>query len=183
MRSLSLTLVLIAASVAVACGSPTPAAVGTVAPDFTLSAENGQPVSLKDYRGKWVVLFFYPAENRGVLVARNFQRDVAQYRSLNAVILGVSAQSPETHRQFVEQEGLRYALLTDTGARAATHYGSTLGLFARIHETMSVSSAPDRNTFLIDSEGKIARVFGHFDARYHSAEVLSALKALQSQAH
>ena len=82
-------------------------ASGSVAPEFSLSAEDGSQVSLKDFRGKWVVLYFYPKDfTTGCTIeAHNFQRDQAEYARRNAVILGVSVDSAESHKNFCAKEG------------------------------------------------------------------------------
>src|SRR6516225_11638925 len=81
--------------------------VGSAAPDFTLNSQEGKPVSLHDFKGKWVVLYFYPKDFTSgcTLEAHNFQRDLAQYEKKNTVILGVSVQSSESHKQFCSKEG------------------------------------------------------------------------------
>src|SRR6201995_4643936 len=83
-------------------------AVGTQAPDFTLNSQEGKPVSLHDFKGKWVVLYFYPKDftNGCTVEAHNFQRDLAEYEKLNAVIVGVSAQDADSHQKFCTKEGL-----------------------------------------------------------------------------
>src|SRR5271165_7348454 len=89
-------------------------AVGTVAPDFTLNSQDGKPVSLHDFRGKWVVLYFYPKDmTTGCTIeAHNFQRDMAKYDAKNAVILGVSVQDEKSHQEFCAKEGLNFKLLS-----------------------------------------------------------------------
>src|SRR5579862_2513158 len=91
-------------------------AVGTQAPDFTLNSQEGKPVSLRDFKGQWVVLYFYPKDfTSGCTVeAHNFQRDLAEYQKRNAVILGVSVQDEASHKQFCAKEGLNFRLLADT---------------------------------------------------------------------
>src|SRR5580698_4463311 len=91
-------------------------AVGTQAPDFTLNSQEGKPVSLHDFKGKWVVLYFYPKDfTSGCTVeAHNFQRDLAQYEAKNAVIVGVSMQDENSHQQFARRKGLSFKLLADT---------------------------------------------------------------------
>src|SRR5689334_22992933 len=76
--------------------------VGQIAPDFTLPSQDSTPVSLKDFRGHWVVLYFYPKDNTHgcTIEAHNFQRDIAQYQAANAVVLGVSVDSTGSHQDF-----------------------------------------------------------------------------------
>ena len=98
---------------------------GSPAPRFTLKSQDGTPVSLQDYLGQWVVLYFYPKDfsSGSTLEARNFQRDLAQYKKLNAVILGVSVDSPDSHHRFGAKEGLRFKLLADTEHSVSEEYG------------------------------------------------------------
>src|SRR5258708_31674854 len=109
-------VVVIAAVVAVNFAAPAPPVVGSVAPEFTLQSQEDAPVSLKSYRGQWVVLYFYPRDfTSGCTVeAHNFQRDQAQYQQKDVVVLGVSVDSADSHKQFCTKEGLNFKLLADT---------------------------------------------------------------------
>ena len=106
-------------------GKKAPAA-GAPAPDFTVNSQEGKPVSLHDFRGKWVVLYFYPKDFTSGCTkeAHNFQRDIAQFEQKNAVILGVSVQDERTHQKFCEKEGLSFRLLADTKYAVSTAYDS-----------------------------------------------------------
>src|SRR6201988_49715 len=108
-------------------GEKAPAS-GTPAPDFPLNAQDGKPASLHDFRGKWVVLYFYPKDfTTGCTIeAHNFQRDAAEYERRNAVILGVSVDSEESHRSFCATEGLNFKLLADTQRQVSKQYGSLM---------------------------------------------------------
>src|SRR6185295_13565400 len=103
-------------------------AVGATAPTFNLTTNEGKQVSLKDFRGKWVVLYFYPKDFTSgcTLEARNFQRDLAKYEAANAVILGVSVDTAESHKEFCTKEGLNFKLLSDAGGKVSQQYGSTM---------------------------------------------------------
>src|SRR5579864_3876811 len=105
-------------------------AVGTPAPDFTLNSQEGKPVSLHEFKGKWVVLYFYPKDFTSgcTIEAHNFQRDLPQYERQNTVILGVSMQSPESHKEFCTKEGLSFKLLADTHHEVSSTYGSAMNL-------------------------------------------------------
>ncbi len=151
-------------------------ASGSVAPDFSLASEDGNQVSLKDYRGKWVVLYFYPKDfTTGCTIeAHNFQRDQAEYARRNAVILGVSLDSAESHKNFCTKEGLNFKLLADTQHQVSKEYGSLMNF--------GVAQISARNTFLIDPQGKIARAFSSVNPSRHSAEMLSAIDELEKQA-
>jgi peroxiredoxin Q/BCP len=148
--------------------------VGTPAPDFTLDSQEGAPVSLRDFRGKWVVLYFYPKDFTSgcTLEAHNFQRDLAQYEKKNAVILGVSVQSADSHKQFCAKEGLNFKLLADTNHEVSSAYGSVINL--------AVTKFSARHTFLINPEGVIVKVFPDVKPASHSEEVLAELARLQS---
>lgn len=148
-------------------------AVGTAAPSFNLTSNEGKQVSLNDFKGKWVVLYFYPKDFTSgcTLQARNFQRDLAKYEAANAVILGVSVDTAESHKDFCAKEGLAFKLLSDTDAKVSGQYGSIME-----YQGTKLSA---RNTFLIDPQGKIARVYEKVKVGGHSDEVLTALAELQ----
>lgn len=156
-----------------ASAAPAPAkdsvAVGMPAPDFTLPNQDGKPVSPKDFSGKWVVLYFYPKDFTGgcTLEAHNFQKDSAAYAKANAVILGVSLDTPNSHKEFCAKEGLGFKLLADSAGLVSARYGS---LNSYLGKKLSA-----RHTFLIDPQGKIARIFPDVKPATHSAEVLAAL--------
>jgi thioredoxin-dependent peroxiredoxin len=147
--------------------------VGTSAPDFTLNSQENKPVSLHDFKGKWVVLYFYPKDfTSGCTVeAHNFQRDLAQYEQKNAVIVGVSVQDEDSHQKFCTKEGLSFKLLADTKQEVSTQYDSVMNL--------GVAKLSSRHTFLIDPQGKVERVWLDVKPDKHSEEVLAALTELQ----
>src|SRR5437667_10921498 len=103
-------------------------AAGTAAPDFSLTTGDGSQVSLKQYRGKWVVLYFYPKDFTSgcTLEAKNFQRDLAKYEQAGAIVLGVSVDSAQSHKDFCAKEGLNFKLLADPNAKVSTDYGSVM---------------------------------------------------------
>lgn len=146
---------------------------GETAPEFSLRSQEGAIVSLKDYRGHWVVLYFYPKDFTSgcTLQGRNFQRDSAAYAARDAVILGVSTDDAKSHAEFCAQEGLSFKLLADTAGEVSATYGSVMSLGGK--------KLSARNTFLVDPSGKIAKVWKKVDVAGHSAEVLKALDALQ----
>jgi peroxiredoxin Q/BCP len=171
---------LLALSVIVICTSAilafTPAeapAVGSAAPEFTLTTNEGNQASLKDFRGKWVVLYFYPKDFTSgcTLEAHNFQADLEKYKAANAVILGVSVDTADSQKSFCAKEGLAFKLLSDTDTKVSETYGSLME-----YNGMKLSA---RNTFIIDPHGKIAKVFMKVSPGGHSAEVLTALASLQ----
>jgi thioredoxin-dependent peroxiredoxin len=147
--------------------------VNSEAPDFTLPSQEGTPVSLKNYRGKWVVLYFYPKDFTSgcTMEAHNFQRDLAQYDKKNAVVLGVSVDSADSHKQFCTKEGLNFKLLADTDYKVSTAYGSLTNLL--------VVKFASRHTFIINPDGKIVKTYEDVNPSKHSEEVLAALAELQ----
>ena len=168
---LSIVVILITATLALAVAEPP--AIGSTAPEFALTTNEGNQAALKDFRGKWVVLYFYPKDFTGgcTLEAHNFQTDLAKYQALNAVILGVSVDTAESHKSFCAKEGLAFKLLSDTETKVSEAYGSLMD-----YNGTRLSA---RNTFIIDPQGKIAKVFLKVSPGGHSAEVLDALASLQ----
>ena len=150
-------------------------AVGAAAPAFNLTTNEGKQVSLNDFKGKWVVLYFYPKDfTQGcTMEARNFQRDIAKYEAVNAVILGVSVDNEQSHKDFCAKEGLNFKLLADTEAKVSEQYGSVT--------EYNGAKLSARNTFIIDPQGKIVKVFEKVKVAPHSEEVLAALASLQKQ--
>jgi thioredoxin-dependent peroxiredoxin len=166
---------LLAAGSYFALAASTPA-VGTIAPNFTLPSEDGSPVSLDQFRGKWVVLYFYPKDFTSgcTIEAHNFQRDQPQYAKRGAVVIGVSVDSVGSHKEFCAKEGLSFKLLSDTEHKVVKEYGSTM--------TFGANEIAARNTFIIDPQGKIVDVYTSVNPNQHSEEVLAALDGLQKSA-
>ncbi len=165
-------LVAILAVRAMRTGEKAPSS-GTSAPDFTLNSQDGKPLSLRDLRGKWVVLYFYPKDFTSGCTkeAHNFQRDLRQYEQKNAIILGVSVQDEGTHQKFCTKEGLSFKLLADTNYQVSSAYGSLVNL--------GVAKLSARHTFLIDPNGIVRKTYLNVNAEKHSAEVLADLSQLQ----
>jgi peroxiredoxin Q/BCP len=148
-------------------------AAGTPAPDFSLTTSDGSQVGLKDYRGKWVVLYFYPKDFTSgcTMEARNFQRDLAKYDEAGAVVLGVSVDTAQSHKDFCAKEGLNFKLLADPDATVSTEYGSVMDYKG--------SKLAARNTFIINPKGEIAKVYTGVKPADHSEEVLKDLADLK----
>ena len=147
--------------------------VGKPAPDFSLTTGDGSQVNLKDYRGKWVVLYFYPKDFTSgcTLEARNFQRDNAMYGHAGAVILGVSVDTAQSHKDFCAKEGLNFKLLADPDAKVSTEYGSVMD-----YKGQKLAA---RNTFIINPDGEIIKVYTGVKPAEHSEEVLKDLAELK----
>ena len=147
---------------------------GKPAPAFTLPGQDGKDVSLSDYRGKWVVLYFYPKDfTTGCsLEAHNFQADIEKYRAKNAVIIGVSVDSVDSHKSFCAKQGLDFKLLADEKHAVSELYGSTMD-----HDGQTLAA---RNTFLVAPDGVIRKVYAKVVPARHSEEVLADLTQLQA---
>ena len=144
-------------------------AVGQSAPTFTLPSQTGEAISLDSYRGKWVVLYFYPKDmTTGCTIeAHKFQDALPQFDAKNAVILGVSVDTVDSHKQFCTKDSLTFHLLADPDHKVVSAYGS-LGGFAGI-------TIANRNTFLIDPHGKIAQEWVKVNPNPAASDVLAAL--------
>jgi peroxiredoxin Q/BCP len=141
------------------------------APGFTLPTNTGDgKVSLSDYRGKWVVLYFYPKDFTSgcTLEARRFQQDLPKYLNKNAQIIGVSADSVDSHAKFCDSEGLKFPLLADTDGKVSKAYGSWIGFVSM------------RHTFIVDPEGVLRERYLGVNPAIHSTEVLARLNELQA---
>lgn len=146
--------------------------VGSAAPNFTLSSQENKPVSLSDYRGRWVVLYFYPKNQTAgrTLEAHNFQRDLSKYEVLNAVVLGVSLDTVESHKSFCTKDSLTFKLLADPNHLAIDAYGVPVRSFGTMHYA-------ERATFLISPAGKVVKEWIVKDIQSHSAEVLATIQS------
>jgi thioredoxin-dependent peroxiredoxin len=150
-------------------------AVGTAAPDFTLNSQEGKPISLAQYRGKWVVLYFYPKDMTSgcTIEAHNFQRDQAKFDAANAVVLGVSVQDVKSHQEFCTKDGLTFKLLADPDHKVTEAYGSL--------KNYGIAKLAARHTFLIDPQGKIVKEWMDVDPNNHSEEVLAELATVEKK--
>jgi peroxiredoxin Q/BCP len=167
---LALAALLALAGIALTAEAP---AVGSNAPDFTLKSQEGKTVSLHDFKGKWVVLYFYPKDMTPgcTIEAHNFQRDQAQYDKINAAVVGVSVDPVDSHVEFCTKENLTFKLLSDTEHKVVSMYGST--------QKMGENEVAARNTFIVDPKGVVRKVFIKVMPNPHSQEVLSSLAELQ----
>lgn len=144
---------------------------GDTAPDFEGSVSDGTRVRLKDYLGKKnVVLYFYPKDDtKGCTVeACSFRDKLQSIRALWTEVLGVSVDTVESHKKFAEKNGLTFPLVSDHDKRISKTYGVL----------SEDGSSAERMTFIIDKEGKIARIFTNVDVTKHTHEVVDALKQL-----
>lgn len=146
--------------------------VGTVAPEFELADQTGQLHSLEDYRGQWVVLYFYPKdETPGCTTeACEFRDNIFAFRELNAQILGVSLDDVDSHREFAENHSLPFPLLADVDGRAADAYG--------VKTRMLGMTVAKRQTFIVDPDGNVAKHYETVKPGEHSAAIIGDLKLL-----
>jgi thioredoxin-dependent peroxiredoxin len=149
------------------------------APDFTLPDQDGNEVSLKDFQGKNVVLFFFPkADTPGwTIEARGFRDSYRKLQNTGAIILGVSADKPATQKKFKDKYDLPYTLLADTEKEVCEAYGvlKEKNMYGR--KVMGIA----RTTFVIGPDGKIAHVFEKVTPDGHAEEVLVVLKELSKK--
>jgi len=149
------------------------APIGSRAPNFTLPSQEDKQVSLADYKGKWVVLYFYPKDQTSgcTLEAHNFQRDLPKFDALNAVVLGVSFDTIESHKTFCTKDSLTFKLLADPEHKVIDAYGVPVHSFGTMHYA-------ERTTFLISPHGDIVKEWDVKDIQSHSAEILAAIQSL-----
>ena len=173
MRNSLLTAALLGAlsltpAAALAADAPS---VGSTAPNFTLPSQLDKPVSLSDFKGKFVVLYFYPKDQtQGCTIeAHNFQRDEAKYTALNAAVVGVSLDTVDSHKQFCTKETLTFKLLADPNHKVVDEYGVPI-------KGMGSVKFASRQTFLISPDGKVVKFWPDVNVNNHSEEVLAAIK-------
>ena len=147
--------------------------IGTVAPDFSLPDQNGTTHSLSDYRGKKVILYFYPKDNTAGCTkqACNFKELMPQFREKGAVILGVSKDSVASHKRFEEKFGLPFTLLSDEEKTVLQAYD----VWKEKKNYGKVSMGVVRTTYLIDENGVIARAFDKVKAADNPMQMLGEL--------
>ena len=148
--------------------------VGTKAPDFTLPDQDGKTVSLKDFKGQKVVLYFYPKDNTPGCTkqACNFGELLPQFREKDAVVIGVSKDSVASHKKFQGKFGLPFTLLSDTELQVIQAYGVWQEKNMYGKKTMGVV----RTTYLIDEKGVIVKAFGKVKATENPQQMLDELK-------
>jgi len=154
-----------------------PPAVGAAAPSFKLQDQTGKWHALSDYKGKWVVLYFYPKDNTPgcTTQACEFRDNIFAYRELGAVILGVSVDDVASHKAFSEEHSLPFPILADSEKKTAVAYGTLM-------KYLGVTELARRDTFIIDPQGRIAKHYLKVDPKGHSQIVLVDLKQLAAKA-
>jgi len=152
--------------------------IGERAPDFCLPDKNETNICLKDFAGRWVVLYFYPKDNtKGcTLEAMNFSKTLMDFQKMNAVVLGVSPDSPKSHTKFADRHGLEVTLLSDPNHAILEKYGvwQLKKMYGKEYHGVV------RSTFLIDPEGYIAYSWRKVRVSNHVNTVRETLKELQT---
>ena len=174
MIHLSLAAALLVPNAVFAAAAGDALSIGTTAPGFTLPSQDNSPISLADYKGKWVVLYFYPKDMTSgcTIEAHGFQRDLDKYKAANAVVIGVSLDTAGSHKSFCEKESLTFKLLADPEHKVVNAYGVPV----KSYGSMNFAS---RQTYLINPDGKIVKFWPKVDddLRNHSTNVLAAIAA------
>lgn len=149
--------------------------VGDPAPSFKLSDQSGKTHSLDDFRGKWLVLYFYPKDDTPgcTTEACEFRDNIFAFRKLNSEIVGISLDDESSHQEFAEKYSLPFPLLADVEGEAATAYG--------VLRNMVAFKVAKRETFLIDPAGNIAKHYEDVNPEAHSKEVLADIEQLAAQ--
>lgn len=149
--------------------------VGKKAPDFSLQNQDGKKFSLKDFKGKKVVLYFYPKDNTSGCTkeACSFRDEIKVIEKQNAVVLGVSGDSVSSHKKFADKFELPFNLLSDESKKMLEDYGVWKGKSMYGKKYMGI----ERTTFIIDENGKIKKIFNKVKVDGHIKEVLEALKS------
>lgn len=147
---------------------------GKPAPAFSLQAHDGSVVTLDSFKGKWLVLYFYPKDGTPgcSLEAKQFQADLDKYKALNTEVVGISMDDTASHVKFRAAQGLTFTLLSDTDGAVSRLYGSA--------SDSGFLSLSGRNTFIIDPKGVLRMTYTNVEPGTHSSTLLEELPALQS---
>jgi len=148
--------------------------IGQTAPDFTLIDQHNTPQTLSKYRGKWVVLYFYPKDNTPgcTTEACSFRDHINQLINKKAVIFGISVDNSKSHLKFAEENNLPFSLLSDTNKRVTQKYGALLNLF--------VIKVAKRQSFIINPNGEIVKIYRKVNPKQHVQQILDDLATLQA---
>jgi len=153
----------------------TPLKIGDDAPNFALNDVHGKTHYLSDYLGRYLIIYFYPKDNTPGCTkeACNFRDDFSQLEKLDAKILGISLDDRESHSAFAKQYHLPFPLLTDTNGSVSGNYNALYNFY--------LIKIAKRRTFLINTEGKIVKIYSDIDVSRHSQEVIDDLKLIQNK--
>ncbi len=174
--ALALAFVIGLSSMVAAHSETASLAIGTPAPGFKLQDQNGQWHTLDEYKGKWLVLYFYPKDQTPgcTTEACEFRDNVFAFRDANAVIVGISIDDVESHKKFETKHSLPFTLLAD-------HTKETTKAYGVLKKYMGLAELAKRETFLIDPTGHIAKIYRDVDPKGHSEAVLADIKAMSKR--
>ncbi len=149
--------------------------VGQLAPDFSLSDQNQQLKTLNKIQGQWLVLYFYPKDETPGCIAEacSFRDNLVAIQSINTVVWGISVDDVQSHAQFAQKHKLPFTLLSDPDGKVAKQYGSLLNMF--------IFKVAKRHSFIIDPQGRIAKIYREVSPKQHVAQIIKDLKSLQAQ--
>lgn len=152
--------------------------VGDPAPDFCLPNKDNKNVCLKDFKGKYVIVYFYPKDNTPgcTTEAIGFTGILPELQKLNSEVIGISPDSPESHAKFIKKKNLKVTLLSDPDKEVIKSFGKWGKISFRGKEYISVK----RSTFIVDPDGKIAHIWPKVSVRGHPEEVQKILMELKS---
>jgi len=152
--------------------------IGNKAPNFTFEIAEGKQVSLKDYAGKFIVLYFYPKDNTPgcTIEANDFNRLLPEFVKLGTEVIGVSRDDLKSHDKFRSKYDLNFSLGSDASGDTCNQYGTWVQKSFLGKKYMGIN----RSTFLIDKKGKIAKIWNDVSVRNHAQDVLSAIKELKN---
>lgn len=172
--SLAARLAGIAAALLMAAPLQASPSAGSPAPDFELPDQQGEARRLADYRGKWVVLYFYPKDNTPgcTTQACEFRDNIFAFRRLDAEIVGISLDDVASHKEFADEHGLPFTLLADEGGEVASEYG--------VLRNFGVVKLASRQTFLVAPDGTVARHYEQVNLETHSEDVLRDIETLRA---
>jgi peroxiredoxin Q/BCP len=169
---LTITLIVAAAVVVVALADGESPALGSQAPEFTLQDQDGEWRKLSDYRGKWLALYFYPRDDTPgcTTEACNFRDTKFAYQAIGAEVVGVSVDDVDSHKSFETKHKLPFTLLADPSGETCAAYG--------VLRDYKLTKIADRQSFIIDPDGNIAKHYADVDPEVHASQVLADLEAM-----
>lgn len=153
--------------------------LGNPAPEFILKDEDGKLRALSDYLGSWVILYFYPKDMTSgcTLEAQEFRDHEYEIGDLDAIVLGVSADDVKSHKKFCSEQGLNFTLLSDPDHEVCEKYGVWKERSMYGNKFWGI----ERTTFLIDPQGKLAKIYDRVKPLGHAVAVIADIKALQAK--
>ena len=174
MKKILLSILLLLLSAPIFAGEPP--AVGSDAPSFNLQDQNGEWHALGDYRGQWLVVYFYPRDDTPgcTTEACNFRDNIYAFKAIGAAVVGISVDDVESHKEFSDKYKLPFTILADEGGKTSKVYG--------VLKDCKLLKLVSRQSFLVNPEGKIAKHYADVDPDEHTDQVLADIKTLMDGA-